>query len=132
MDIALGGTAADIIRFVDIVLAVVVVGAVLAVIRLHWRAWRAAPAGHGLVPLHVWLISTAHLCFVVGTATRLWQTLGESASWQIWLYMAGSAVTLAALWIIAKYQGRRVTETRQVEVAVTDAKSIKVVDGDVP
>lgn len=95
----------DVLRFAVVALASVTGGAVLAVIRLHWRAWRKTPRPGGLVPAHVFLIATSHLIFVIGTAVAALNS--PALTWWFWLYAAANLLTLVALYIIGDYQRRR-------------------------
>lgn len=120
MDPEFVATAADVVRVVVVALACLVVGAILAVIRLHAKALRRAPSDTGLVSRHVVTISVAHACFVVGTALGTYDQIGlPSMNWRLYLYILGSILTLAALVIIGRGQRRRVrrspVRTRVVE-----------------
>lgn len=105
------GDLAAALGFAVIVLGCLVVGAVLAVIRLHATALRRAPSGSGIVSWHVVTISLAHLSFVVGTALGVLDVLGileTPLEVRLGLYAGGSVLTLAALIIIGSGQRLRV------------------------
>lgn len=98
----------DLIRFLVIALACVVTGSVLVVARLHFMAWRRLPTAQGILPLHVWMVSVGHLCFVVGTALATIESLATDAfSWRFVLYAAGSLFTIASLVAVAIHVRRR-------------------------
>lgn len=82
--------------------------------RLHYRAWRAAPSGSGILPLHVFLISISQLCFLAGAAVGILDNLENPFTYKTFLYVAGSLVTLAALFIIGKFQHNRIVKSRTV------------------
>ena len=92
----------DVVRFLVIGLACMVAGSVLVVARLHFVVWRRLPATQGILPLHVWLVSVGHLCFVVGVALATIESLDTDLfSWRFYLYLAGSVFTLASLIAVA-------------------------------
>lgn len=88
----------DLIRFMVIALACVVTGSVVVVIRLHYRAWRRLSKPDGILPLHVWLVSVGHLCFVSGTALAAIESIESGRfSWRFVVYIVGSLCTIASL-----------------------------------
>ncbi len=116
----------DILRFTVLALTAIVIGVVLVVVRLHYRAWRRAPRPLGLVPLHVWTISVAHILLAVSAALGVIRRVGEDIQWYIVIpYIAGCGFTLFALTVVARFQNRRVTESR-IQVTVVETSDIQV------
>ncbi len=98
----------DLIRFLMIALACMVVGSVAVVIRLHYKAWRRLPTREGILPLHVWLVSVGHTCFVAGTGLAAIESIGTGAfSWRFYLYAVGSLFTIVSLVAVAVHVRNR-------------------------
>ncbi|MDP9144019.1 MAG: hypothetical protein M3N43_04885 [Actinomycetota bacterium] len=88
----------DLTRFLVIALACMVTGAVAVVAVQHYRAWRRLPTQEGILPLHVWLVSVGHLCFVAGTGLAAIESISTGNwSWRFYLYLTGSLLTITAL-----------------------------------
>jgi tellurite resistance protein TehA-like permease len=121
------------LRIGVVFLLAAVVAAALAVIRMHIRAWRAAPAKAGLTPLHVALVSAG---VVVWGATLAWavldglgQATDRELAVRIGLYGLGAVLILVSLLVMARVQRRRVrfcrTQTEAVlTVTTTDAVEV--------
>ena len=89
-------------------LAVLIVGGIVvamiaAVMCLHFAAWRRARKGMGILPLHVLVISSAQILFLLNSG-QLALSAGGPA---LWRHGAGLVLTIAALVIIGEYQRRR-------------------------
>lgn len=122
---------ADIIRFLVVVAGALTGGATVTVITLHYRAWKRAPKGAaGLVPAHVFLIATGHLCYNIGLSVAVIMNLDEPLTVLPVLLFAGSALTLVALWIIGRFQRRRIQITGS-SATTTDVES-SAIDKDPP
>ena len=87
--------------------------------RLHYRAWRAAP-GPGLLPLHVTMISAAQLCLLTGAALGILVDLEDPLSYRTFFYVLGSVLTLIALTIIGRFQRRKLSGARRPRSKGTD------------
>ncbi len=98
---------AEIVRQVVIALFTVNLGMIGGVMRLHYRAWRKFPSGSGIIPLHVFVISLAQLCLLLGAAIGILDSLENPLTYKTYLYVSGSVLTLVALFIIGSFQRRR-------------------------
>lgn len=94
----------ELVRQGVIVLLTVTAGSMGGVLRLHYKAWRKSPSGTGILPLHVFMVSLAQLCFVIGAAVGILNDLANPLSYRFWLYIAGCIITLISLHIIGKFQ----------------------------
>lgn len=99
---------AEIVRHVVIFLFTVTLGTVGGVMRLHYRAWRLAPSGSGMLPLHVFLISAAQMSLLTGAAIGILDTLESPLSYKMYFYVLGCLLTLFALCVIGRLQHRRI------------------------
>jgi len=93
------------ISIIVVSLEAILVAMVAAVIVLHSVAWWRAPKGLALMPLHVVVIASATLCFlVVGV------NLVDKAqwTWQTITMVIGELLLGAAMVIIGEFQRRRI------------------------
>ncbi len=122
---------APVLRAVVIVTLALCIGAVLAVLRLHWRAYRALPRHAGLTPLHVMLVSSGVL---IVQGTLAWALIDGFANTvtpvqavRTALYGVGSLIILAALFVVGGLQRRRVRFTpRCTTVTVHDEATVQL------
>lgn len=129
------------LRLTVFVLLLLNVGALLTVIRLHWRAYRllrSTPEGRaaGLTPLHVALVSAGVLVSQVSLAWGLIEQLRVEASVNVAirtaLYGVGAILILVALVIVGRVQRRRLRFSRGcTRVQVEQAEHVAV-DLDAP
>ncbi|MDL5159391.1 hypothetical protein [Actinomycetospora termitidis] len=123
---AAGFLLSDVARWAVIALGSLVVGAIAVVVAIHWRAFRAAPRGYGLLPLHVALIGTSHGGLIAMLALASVDSLGrESISWRFGVYIVCCLLTLVALWVIATFQWRRMVHERGTTVVEGVATTIR-------
>lgn len=130
------------LRLVVFVLLLLSVGALLTVIRLHWRAYRllrSTPEGKvaGLTPLHVALVSAGVLVGQVALAWGLIEQLRVEATVNVTvrtaLYGVSSLLILAALVIVGRVQRRRLRFSRGCSrVRVEQAEHVAVEVEDTP
>lgn len=102
---------ADIVRFVLVTMASVLVGVTARVIQQYYKASRAAMREgdfRGILPTHVWLIGISYVMLVIGSAIRHIVSLDTNPD----AYLAVNAVAYTtgaiALWLILKFENRRV------------------------
>jgi hypothetical protein len=101
------------LMIVTFILNAINVSMIAAVMVMHFIAYKRAPAGAGLMPLHVVAVSLAHILFiVVATASvrRYIVEFHDYANWRVILYFIASAVTISALVIVGEYQRRRLNQ----------------------
>lgn len=109
---------ADTVRFVLVVLASVLIGIVARVIQQYYRASRRAfKVGdfRGLLPLHVWLVGSSYSLLVLGSMMYHVIHLGERPDVYLAVNAAAYSLGLVALWIILRFQNRRVRAGRLVD-----------------
>lgn len=73
----------------------------------HFRAWSRAPSGSGILPLHVAVISTAHLMFMGVAAVTVLDRLDQPLNLATISFGIASLLTLVALYIVGALQWRR-------------------------
>lgn len=100
---------ADVVRIVVLVLLAFDVGQTVVVAVQHYIRWQRSPRGNGALPLHVWLIATAHTCLVVAVLPDILDRLQSDLPprWSTWLAGAGAILTVVALHVLAALQRRR-------------------------
>lgn len=109
---------AEIVRHTVVALLTVTIGVTGGVLRLHYRAYRRAPSGSGIVPLHVAVVSAGQLCLMAGAAVGILTDIGNGVSPvapKVALYMTGCVLTLAALGVIGRAQRRRLAAAGRAE-----------------
>lgn len=119
----------SLLRTATLVVLTLVVGAILAVMRLHHRAWRRLPREAGLTPLHVMLVSLGVLIW--GT-TLAWAQIdalsGEPdlvrVAIRTWLFLVGAVVILVALVVVGGLQRRRVRFERSETLVVSSEDAV--------
>lgn len=90
------------------VLGVSTIIATVSVILLHWHVYNS-PARNtsGIIPLHVILVATAHLCLLFSAGIGIVFPL---ATWTLMieqiLFIMGTVLTLIALFIVGDLQRR--------------------------
>jgi hypothetical protein len=120
------------------------VGALVTVIRLHWRAYRllrSTPEGRaaGLTPLHVAIVSAGVLVSEVSLAWGLIEQLRVAATATVairtTLYGVGAVLILVSLVIVGREQRRRIRFGRgcsRVYVAQAEHVAVEVEDAHLP
>lgn len=101
---------ADIVRWVIISMAAIIVGVTSRVLQLHYiassKALRKGDA-RGILPLHVWLISSSYIILILSTVYQNIINIGDEPN----VYLASNAISytlgLVALWLILRYQKRK-------------------------
>lgn len=109
---------ADTIRFFLIVLASVLIGVVARVIQQYYIASRLAlKTGdfRGLLPMHVWLIGTSYVLLLVGSMMYHVIHIGTTPDAYLAVNAAAYSLGLVALWIILRFQNRRVRAGKLVD-----------------
>ncbi len=104
------------LRLTVAVLAILVSGGLVTVLRLHWRAWtQLRRAGHqqaGLTPLHVALVSAGVLVWGAALAWALIEQLradiSPTAIVRTVMYGAGAALILTSLLVVGRVRGGRI------------------------
>lgn len=124
------------LRLAVSVVLLLCVGALITVIRLHWRAWRLLSSSPqtraaGLTPLHVWMVSAGVLVSQVALAWALIEQLRVEATTTVAirtvLYGVGAGLILAALIVVGRVQQRRVRFGRGCSrVTVAEAETVEV------
>jgi hypothetical protein len=103
----------DVVRFAVIALAVITCAAMLTVLALHFRAWRAVRSEHGLLPLHVALISLSYAAFCALLALGVIDNLGRPLNWRTPGFGVALVAGLASLWVVGRLQRRRIDLARR-------------------
>lgn len=109
---------ADTIRFFLVALASVLIGVVARVIQQYYIASRRAlRVGdfRGLLPMHVWLIGSSYTLLLVGTMMYHIIHLGTTPDAYLAVNAAAYSLGLVALWIILRFQNRRVRHGKLVD-----------------
>lgn len=109
---------ADTIRFILIVLASVLIGTVARIIQQYYKASRRAfRTGdfRGLLPMHVWLIGSSYVLLLVGSMMYHIIHLGQRPDAYLAVNAAAYSLGLVALWVILRFQNRRVKAGRLVD-----------------
>lgn len=109
---------ADTIRFFLIVLASVLIGIVARVIQQYYIASRRAlKIGdfRGLLPMHVWLIGTSYSLLIIGSMIYHVINIGTTPDAYLAVNSAAYTLGLVALWLILRFQNRRVKHGRIVD-----------------
>jgi hypothetical protein len=124
---------ATVLRALVIVALALCIGAVLAVLRLHYRAWRALPGRAGLTPLHVLLVSLGVLLLQGTLAWALIEGFTRDitpvVAVRTALYGVASVIILAALFVVGGLQRRKVGfGPRCTTVTVRDEATVQVRD----
>lgn len=116
----------DILRFVVLALAAFDLGGIAAVAWIHYKAWRLAPKGMGILPFHVWTIAVAHgglagmlLVSVMGNLRA------PTISPRVYVYIVCLILTAVALVAIGIFQRRRVQVATTSVVRETNVTQIK-------
>lgn len=127
----------EVFRIVNIALLALVVGSMVTVARLHWKAWRRFPGQVGLTPLHVAMVASGVGVWGVALAWAMLDGLGNPVSTvtaaRMSLYGLGALLILAALLIMATIQRRRVQFHREeVVVEVRSTDSVEITNPDLP
>jgi hypothetical protein len=99
---------ASAVQSITIGLVIAAVTMTAVVLGSHYQAWRRAPSGSGIIPLHVTVISTAHLIFMVLAAVAVVDRLGRPLNPFTVAFGAASVLTLAALYVVGAVQWRRI------------------------
>ncbi len=103
------------LRILVLVLAVTQIGLTWAVWHAHFQAWKKNRGSHrGLLPYHVWVISTSHL---IGMGYMTLDVLdrvarGLSLTWHGPALLVSSMLGVTALVIVLRYEVKRKTALR--------------------
>jgi hypothetical protein len=100
---------AEIMRLGIYILNAVNVSAIVAVMVLHFQAWRKTPKSENrLMPLHVVAISAAHILYIIlATSAALRYYQENPFNWRTLLFVIASLITLFALFHVGEFQRRR-------------------------
>lgn len=104
---------ADLVRFVLVVIASLLVGATARVVQQYYRASRRAfKQGdfRGLLPTHVWLIGLSYILLILGTVSQHILHLGDRPDFYLAMNSAAYTCGAIALWLILRYENRRVKD----------------------
>lgn len=101
---------ANIVRWVIISMAAIIVGVTAKVLQLHYiastRAFRKGDV-RGILPAHVWMISSSYIILVLSTVYQNISNIGGRPN----IYLASNAAAytlgIVALWLILRYQKRK-------------------------
>lgn len=115
----------SLVRFAVVALIVIAGGGTLAVMRLHYKAWRKLPRPAGLTPLHVLLVSLGVLLWGVALAWAVTDQLVTNVGpvpvdviVRTVLYGGGAVAIIVALVVVGGIQRRRVHFARAEKVVV--------------
>lgn len=103
----------DLFRFVLVSVAAILIGVAARVILQYYRAARYAMRMgdfRGILPTHVWLITTSYVLLVVGSMIYHITHLERSPDVYLAIDGAAYATGAIALWLILRFESRRVEE----------------------
>lgn len=102
---------ADIMRFILVVLATLLIAVTARIIQQYYRASRAAMKEgdfRGILPTHVWLIGISYVLLVVGSAVHHIISLRTDPDAYLAINTAAYTSGAIALWLIVRFENRRV------------------------
>lgn len=102
---------ADIMRFVLVVLATLLIAVTARVIQQYYRASRAAMKEgdfRGILPTHVWLIGVSYVLLVAGSVVHHIVSLRTDPDVYLAINTAAYTSGAIALWLILRFENRRV------------------------
>lgn len=119
--------ASDVVRFVLISLAAVIVGATIRVIQHYYRAYRGAMKRgdfRGILPMHVWLIGSSYVLLVIGSVGHNVSHLGKSPTLYLAVNSAAFPLGVVALSLIHRFEQRRVKAGELEDRRIADQKRL--------
>lgn len=117
----------DIVRFFLISLAAVLVGATVRIIQQYYRASRYAVHHgdfRGILPTHVWLIGISYVLLILGSVFHHFISLDTEPDAYLALNAAAYSTGAVALWLIMKFENRRVHAGRLEDRRKSDERRL--------
>lgn len=108
-------TGVDILRTLCISAGGLLSGFIVVVAYQYGRVWAKAPRDRGLLPFHVWVISTSYVLFLAGATAELVELVNAQAgvTWRLFVYGPAILLGFIAMWAI---HGRRRDKKLKVHV----------------
>jgi hypothetical protein len=110
----------DVLRLVDLSLAVLILSAISLVLPTYFIAWRKSPKKMGLLPKHVWLISTSYFLVVVSAGINNIARIGSSFSGFSLLNFVAFSIGVYALYTILEFERKRITTVEERDQSVLE------------
>lgn len=118
---------ADLVRFMLVTMASVLIGVTTRVILQYYRASRYAMKQgdfRGILPMHVWLISISYITLILGSVIHHVISLNTYPDAYLALNSIAYTTGAVALWLILRFESRRVVEGRMEERRVSEERRL--------